>query len=135
MDKTLAGAGTGGPERAEQARGNARALEREQWDVRAIEREARRAGTTAVLLLAQGERLAWTEKGYAGLTNGVSDIHRAYDDAMTYCEADIPSPVLRLPPLRSLDECPTCAERCASGWEKTAPETTLTPVMQARSVA
>jgi hypothetical protein len=111
-------------------------VEQTNWDPRLIAREARREAELHPPTFQKGDRATWVVRGYAGLTDGLSEIHRVYDAATTYCELDLPqhAPAF-LPPLSSLDPCATCAERRASGWERPAPEETLAPVIQARSVA
>lgn len=106
----------------------------ETWDPIAIAREAKRAAQPQQFV--KGDWVAWTRRGYAGLTEGVSEIHHVYDGTMTYCEQDLPRDYRHFfPPLRSLDPCMICAERRASGWEKPVEKSDTNASEMGRSVA
>jgi hypothetical protein len=60
------------------------------------------------MALETGQEIAWVMKSRAGVTVGVSAIHRVFGGGRTYCSHQIPDEPQRIPPLPSLDVCSTC---------------------------
>ena len=58
--------------------------------------------------MEKGTLIAWVDRRH-GITTGVSQLHRVYEDGRTYCLMPLPEPDRRfLPPLTGLKRCQHC---------------------------
>lgn len=84
----------------------ARWAEEARW-LADVERTVRRE-TAHAPPAQKHDAVAWVLKDRAGLTVGVSAVHRVFEDGRTFCKAILPGIEFQFPPLASLNVCSKC---------------------------